>query len=565
MYAKHNLRCWIEECGGTTSGAFYPTPEPHLTCHKCKSQKWNLTDEDIELILNTDNNLYKLYAKDTEAKGNNLKIDREGLFPQRGIIAPMDNRCISKETAEKYGVETLFSPEGTPEAYSFPAYNDDGECVAQKVKRFDKKMKWLYGSDKMPSHLMFGQNLFPKGGRFITLTEGEEDAQAVYQMLKAASPAYEPVVVSLFNGASTAERDCQKQWEYINSFENIIIAFDGDEEGKKAAEKVAKLFHFRPKIILFGEARKNKEGVWEWKDGNDYLKGKREKDFVNLWWRAEKFTPKGVKTFGSLWDDMIKKDTNTVVPFPWKGMNEKLRGLVTGQLVVVKAPPKVGKTSVLKEIIYNIYATSPHNVGIVFLENTKKEIGVGLCALHLNKNIKPWEIPEDLAELQNAHLELSKDDRLTVFDPEDSRAVDNVLAKILYFVKAHNCRYIFLDHITMLSYQSEDENERRFLDKLCADLKELTTSLDVCLVIVTHVNDDGKTRGSRASVQLCDVMISLERDKTNTDPIMANTTDVVIEDNRWGECGLACKLFYDQDTGRMTQLDTDLTIDGFDK
>ena len=558
---KHNLPCFDEECGGQSSCSLYNLPVPHLHCFKCLKQSYD--EELIEEYRTTmDANLLKLISKDTEAKGNNLKLDRAGLFPQRGIVGEMEDRKISLKVAEKYGVEKLFNTEtNEPYGYSFPAFNPQGLC-AQKIKRFDKRMKWLYPGASIPKMFLFVQHLFPSGGKFITITEGEEDAQACYQMLHNSDTRFEPTVVSLNNGASTAERECKEHWEYINSFENIIICFDGDEQGKKAAEKVCRLFNYRPKVVLFPDAKKDETSdKWKFKDANDYLKEGKEKEFVNLWWKAEKSTPKGVCTMSSLWDSMIKQDSTIAVEWPWKGLCKKLRAMITGHFIVIKAPPKVGKTSIEKELAYHIHKTSEHNVGIIFLENTKKEIGIGLCALHMNKPLSPWDIPEDLSELQKAHEELSKDDRFMIFDPEDTRSVENIISKIIYFVKAHNCRFIFLDHITMLSYQSDDENERKFLDKLCADLKGLTTSLDICLIAVTHVNDDGKTRGSRASVQLCELMISLERDKTNPDPVIANTTNVIVEENRWGECGLACKLFYDQETGRLSEIDDSLVME----
>jgi twinkle protein len=547
MQNRHDLPCFI--CDGTNSCSLFMTPEPHLHCFKCRAQKHNLTEEDL-LDLNT-SNLIQINAP--------LK---EVAF-ERGVVNALADRAITKETAEKFRVETLYNTNNEPYARAFNHFNAAGEIVAQKIKYFDGKTRSVGNHAEIT---MFGSNLFSSGGKYITITEGEEDALAAYQMLKAASPGFEPCVVSIPDGASSAEKSCKKAWEYINSFENIIIAFDGDDVGQKAAEKISKLFLFKPKVILFSSAKKNQQGKWELKDANDYLKANLAKEFVNLWWRADKLQPKGVLSFNSLWDSMVKKDVNTVVPYPWAGLNSYLPGLVTGHFVVVKAPPKVGKTALLKEIAYHIHSTSEHNVGLIFLENTKKEIGLGLCALHMNTPLSPWEIPSDLSELQKAHAHISKDDRITIFDPEDERTVENIFNKILYFVKAHNCRYILLDHITMLSYQAENTNERMFLDKLCADLKGLTTALDICIIAVTHVNDDGKTRGSRASVQLCESLISLERDKTNSDPIVANTTIITVEENRWGGCGIAAKLYYDKDTGRMTELtdDLDLTSPTFD-
>ena len=131
----------------------------------------------------------------------------------------------------------------------------------------------------------------------------------------------------------------------------------------------------------------------------------------------------------------------------------------------------------------------------------------------------------------------------------------------MYFVKAHDCKFIILDHISMLSYSAGDVDERRFIDKLVADLKGLTTKLNIGIHAVIHINDDGKTRGSRAPVQLCDALIHLDRDKLNDDPVIANTTTLIVEENRLtGDSGKACKLYFDRDTGRLLELDEDLEL-----
>jgi twinkle protein len=563
MRDRHDLPCPM--CGGSTSCSFYPLTTPHLYCHKCEQSKYNLTEEEIELYTHMESNLIKLQSHLTESKGNNLNLDRTGLFPQHGVIRDLTNRNIRKDIAEKFNIETLFDSDNEPYAYSFPSMKDNN-LIAQKIKRFDKKMKWLYEGQNIPTDLqLFGQWLFPSGGKFLTITEGEEDCAAAYQMLKDASPSFEPAVISINNGAANAEKECKANWEYINSFENIILAFDGDEPGQKAAEKVCRLFDYKPKVLLFSDIKKVSEkdesGVertkWENKDANDYLKNKKEKDFVRMWWKAEKLNPKGVLSFKSLWDAMTKKDQDIVVSYPWPGLEKKLQGLRTGRFVIVKAPPKIGKTQVLRELVYQVRSASEHNSGVIFLEDTKKSIGLGMCAIHMNKPIQFPNIPIDLDELEKAHEFLSEGERITIFDPEVERTVENIMNKIMYFVKVHNCKFIFLDHISMLTYTSGDNDERRFLDKLVADLKTLTNKLNICIVAIIHVNDDGKTRGSRAPVQLCDALINLDRDKLNSDPIIANTLNVIVEENRLtGDSGLACKLFFDRTTGRLMEMDT---------
>lgn len=555
---KHNLPC--PKCDGNESVSIFNEPKPHLHCFKCEQQEW---DEEIveEWKTMSQTNVSNIYTTPVKKKASN--------FPQRGIISSIEGRGITQETAEKFKVEKLYNEDKKAFGYAYP-YEDaeSGDLVAQKIKRLDKKMVFIGEPSK---GALFGQKSFPKGGRFLTITEGEEDAMAVYQMTKdhaKHNKSLIPAVVSIKNGVGSAVKDCRNSYEYIDSFDEIIICFDGDPVGQEAAQKVAKLFPHKTKIVNFIDARqeeiKDSEGnvtkKWKLKDANDYLKEGKNTEFISLWWKAEKYVPNGVRTFRSLWDDMTRKDSNITVPFPWDGVNQMCYGMVTGKMDVFKANPKIGKTTFLSECVMHIRDNSEHNVGVIFLENTTKEIGLKLCGIRVGE---PLDRPEyqdkiDWEELQKVHEDISEDDRITIFDPSDERTAENVLKKIMYFVKAHECKFIFLDHASMLSYTADSTDERKFLDKLFADLKQLTTSLDIYLGVVIHVNDDGKPRGSRAPVQLCDRLYSLQRDKLSTDPIVANTTEFIVEENRWGSSGLASKLFYDNDTGRIMELDIDL-------
>lgn len=548
----HNLSC--PDCGGSTSLSFYSeNRRPHTHCHKCEKQTYS--KEFLEEII-------KMTATETSNVAQIPSVQKRDKPLQRGIVSGIEERKITLETAEKYGVEKLHTASGGYYGYMFPLYDKDGEFVAQKIKHTSTKKMALLGDPSKAQ--LFGMKAFSAGGKYITIVEGEEDALATHQMLKKISKGFiDPPVVSLNYGAgNSAIRECQKYWEYINSFENIIICFDGDSLGKETAEKVAKLFPFKAKIMRFPEAKKDATtGTWSLKDASDYCREGKEKEFTQLWWASEKFVPKGIRTFRSLWSDMSKEDTNVCVPFPWEGVNKFTGGLITGKMDVYKAFPKIGKTSLFVEIMSHIRKNSPYNVGGFLLENTTKEIGLKFCGIEMNQPIDRPNYEIDWSLAKEIHDEISKDDRMIFFDPEDERTPENIINKMLYFIKAHNCKFIFLDHASMLAYTSDEGDERKFLDKLFAELKQMTVTFDIYLGVVIHVNDDGKTRGSRAPVQLCDRLYSLQRDKLNPDSIKANTTEFIVEENRYGSSGLAACLFYDQETGRMTELDLDLLME----
>ena len=83
---------------------------------------------------------------------------------------------------------------------------------------------------------LFGQQLFKEGGKYLTITEGECDAMAAYELLGSKW-----AVVSIIRGAAGAVKDIKDNLEYIESFDNIVICFDKDKQGIEAAKKVATL------------------------------------------------------------------------------------------------------------------------------------------------------------------------------------------------------------------------------------------------------------------------------------------------------------------------------------
>jgi twinkle protein len=206
---QHNLPCWT--CGGNSSVSYYLEPEPHLYCFKCEGTTYE--EQDIELTLDKGSNVSHM---NTKFKDNvTATTSSETPFPVEGIYIPMVERGISKGVAQKFGVQA-FLKSGKLHGYMFPSTSSSGDLIAQKYKSLDKRVhKWIGA----PSEgVLFGQHLFPTGGKFLTITEGEEDAMAVYQMAKTVYTTREVPVISIRNGASSAEKECKKNWEYINSF-----------------------------------------------------------------------------------------------------------------------------------------------------------------------------------------------------------------------------------------------------------------------------------------------------------------------------------------------------------
>ena len=82
----------------------------------------------------------------------------------------------------------------------------------------------------------------------------------------------------------------------------------------------------------------------------------------------------------------------------------------------------------------------------------------------------------------------------------------------------------------------------------------MVKELDFALIIVSHVNDDGLTRGSRNISKIADVRIDLFREITHPDPIVRRVTRMVVSKNRFcGRTGPAGELLFDPATYTLTE------------
>jgi twinkle protein len=102
-------------------------------------------------------------------------------------------------------------------------------------------------------------------------------------------------------------------------------------------------------------------------------------------------------------------------------------------------------------------------------------------------------------------------------------------------------------------------------------LRSLVEETGISLLLVSHLrrpsgdrgHEDGREvslshlRGSASIAHLSDSVIALERNQQADNEFEANTTTIRILKNRYtGDTGIATYLHYDNETGRMTEVDS---------
>ena len=475
-----------------------------------------------------------------------------------GIYSSIFDRKIKESTAKKYNVLVNQDNNYNISKHIYKYYDSNNSHVANKIRNTNDKEFWAEGSIKDAG--LFGQNLFPAGGKYVTLTEGEIDAMSIYQMMGEKWAA-----VSIKTGAAGAIRDCKASYEYLNKFDNIVICFDNDEAGKKAASKVAQLF----------EPNKCKIVNLALKDANEYLVANKRVEFSKAWWDAEIYTPAGIINLANLKNSLYEEDYCETCMYPWDGLNNKTYGMRTGELVTFTAGAGMGKSSITRELMHHILKSTNDNIGVLALEESIKKTAFNIMSVEADARLYIKEIRDqfDKDKLKEWEQATIGTGRFYAFDHFGSIHNDEILNRVQYMAKALDCKWIILDHLSILVSGQEGDDERKSIDVLMTKLRSLVEQTGVGLLLVSHLrrpsgdtgHENGREvtlshlRGSASIAHLSDCVIALERNQQSTDPILANTTVVRILKNRYtGDTGIATNLVYDNSTGRMTEREPEL-------
>ncbi len=535
----------------------------HVACPSCDSSDAVSVNDDGSAKCFSCGEFFPNYDKPVDIKDmyTQKRVDMKVHFNSDsfvGVFGKLTDRNISEETAKNFGVRVVYDTEGKISKHYYPYYKGN-TLVAYKIRNINNKGFKSEGDIQEAG--LFGQQVCNAGGKYITITEGECDALAAYELTGSKWP-----VVSIKNGAQSATKDIKKNLQFFDNFENIIICFDNDKPGRDAAKSVAGLFPpNKARIMNLPQG---------YKDANDMLMENKHKEFVDCFWQAKTVTPAGIiRTSERMieWKDRTKKEST---PYPWQGLNDKLFGIRKGELVTFTGGTGLGKSSVTRELEHWLIKNTKDNIGIVALEENWLRTADGLLSIEANDRIYLSEkrskySDEQLTELFDRAIPSG---RVYIHSHLGATDIEDIFAKLRYIIVGCECKWVVVDHLHMLVNVLHEGDERRGIDTLMNRLRSLVEETGVGMILVSHLRrasgDKGHEqgievslshlKGSQGIAQLSDCVIALERNQQATDPDEADITKVRVLKSRYtGDTGLACSLKYNIDTGRLFEVTED--------
>lgn len=517
----------------------------HMPCERCGSSDGNALYSDGHTYCFVCQTYVKADGKVRNEGGSEVSRDRANGLIQNVTPVELRKRKISLETCKKYGYGVTQYKGRTVQV---APYYMNGRLVAQHLRNSDKQFVWVGNFSKKMD--LFGQHLWGNGGQRIVITEGEIDCLSVAQAFNLRWP-----VVSVPNGAQSAKTHIQQHLEYLESFNEVVIAFDNDEEGRKAANECAMLF----------TPGKVKIANWApYKDANEMLQAVGGAKIVDTIFQAKTYRPDGIVAARdiSLEDLLTEEDPGYTTEFT--KLNEMLRGIRKAEITTFGAGTGIGKSTMVRQIAYHLAKRHGLRIGYVALEESIKKSLLGFMAYELGVPMGDLVVDRSIVsqeEFERAYNEIVNSDRFYFYDHFGSLDGDNLMSKLRYLTTGLNVDFIVLDHLSIVISGVEDGDERRMIDNLMTNLRSLVENTGVGMLLVSHLKvpqgsraheEGGRVtlndfRGSGAIKQLSDNIIGLERDQQGDEPDV--TTVRLLKNRLFGVTGVADRLKWNAEKG----------------
>jgi len=464
----------------------------------------------------------------------------------QGDIIAIPSRGITERTAKLWSIES----ESDNITYH---YMKDGKSVAQH-KRITtptgKEMPWV----GKPTSL-YGQWLHPKGGKILTICEGEIDAASLHQIFD-----HKYAVVAVGSGAQGSPNEIKKHLQYVESFDEVVFFFDNDEPGQEAARKCCKL-------LSPGKAYSAR--LTAYNDINEALCKGDKAAVTRAFWNKEEYKPQGIANLSEV-VEKAKQEINIGKSYPWKTLTEWTYGRQPG-IIVYGAGSGVGKTSIITELMHQeLYEHKDPFVVFSFEENNEMTLK-SLVGRHIGRRINlPGSV---LDEEALDHLnDLTKNDRLFLYKTGSPSVYQDVAEHVQYLSVAKGIKSVYLDHLTALT-ASVDKDERKAIDKMMVELMNMSKRLDISMHIVSHLtaptegpqhNNGGRVkvnqlRGSRSIEYYSNLIFGPSRNCLDPDPWKRNVTTMdCLKDRTSGQhTGEHFLLRYDAEKHRVFEITED--------
>jgi twinkle protein len=447
-------------------------------------------------------------------------------------------RRISESTCRKFGYRVAKHFDSRIQLID--VRDRSGRIVAEKCRTANKD---FFINGTLPKDVLLGMHLW-SGGRKIVITEGEIDMLSYAEIVNCKWP-----VVSLPTGASGARKVIRNCMDYLQKFDEVVLMFDMDEAGQTAVQDCLPLF--KPNHVKIAKLPR--------KDANECLLEGEAQAVVTAVMNAEGYKPSQIVTIDDIYNDCLK-EPEMGLSFPWLSATNATLGIRRGEIHIVGAAPKIGKTEHQHQLIQHMTDIHSLEIGVMSLEEKPVKTAKKIAGKYMKKQFtKPKAIGGWTTEELCEGLDTIKG-KMQLYSSEGVRDFDEILNTVRWWA-ASGIWFFIVDPLTALVAEHDSSTANDMLNEFMSRAASMCLELDITFFMYTHVNpakhgkphDEGgrvlssQFTGSRAMEKWAHYGWGIWRNRNEPDPTTRNTATVgMLFDREFGEwCEYSC--FYDSE------------------
>lgn len=546
-------------------------------------------------------------------KGKNLRLLLEEclLWDGNNLLNRNQKEYFSKELHNAVFIQTIVHMLGFTSTI-IPRKNQSGtrykvkvSFVKQTSRIRNKYTEVPYCGRVMCVTVPSGMILVRQNGSISV--SGNCDAAIAYQTLKNRYPKFNPNVVSISNGTSSALKNISQRnnQKLLKKFQENIICFDADsatpEEKKKGIKKgkeaLAEVYGLMPNIKVVN--------LPDDKDPCDVFLSDGEEQLYWLLMKPIQYTPEGFTCYSEIRDAALAPPVLGKA-WPWPSFTKLTLGRRGGEGYYFGSGAKMGKSSLANKVIEHIYHNEKNQFGdpqkvAVFKfeelpEETVKKVAGSFYKVDFTNPEKRIFITEGGNEVDvygNA-IPVSGPARAGWFTEQDLvGACDAVGPRLLLYknygrtnwnelkgairhaVLVEYVEDVFIDPIIRLVQGMSASDANTELERFADEISKMAKELNFTYYCFSHLKAPEKGshefgaevmsvqfHGSRAMQRSTYYMIGLQGNKHHELNIKQRNTRelVILDDRKYGRTGLV-KLYYDPDTGDFVEPAQDFWVD----
>ncbi|HBN27235.1 MAG TPA: hypothetical protein DD405_07185, partial [Desulfobacteraceae bacterium] len=290
----------------------------------------------------------------------------------------------------------------------------------------------------------------------LIICEGEMDCMALHE--------YGIKAVSLPNGASDF-RWVEREWEWMQRFEDFYLCFDNDAAGQKGAEILAqKLGAWKCRKVIFPH-----------KDVNECLQNKTTIDvIVKCVGEGIDFKPTDLMSPDYFTSEIIQLIENPKAlngtPTAWQKLDRLLGGWRDSELTVWSGQSGSGKSTILNQQVLGFLG---RNLGVCIasLEMTPARYLRWMLLQYTEKQFPPpGEVKKALSWMS---------DNLYIINSTDSMDIEELLDIFQYAARRYNVKHFIIDSLMRINISGDDkwDAQKDFITKLLTFSKKFQTHM----------------------------------------------------------------------------------------